>query len=278
MDCPKCGAFNPDGAEHCNLCFHSFIDRPEVTSEDEREPEPSAGDGATDMYSVPLLGRLSGRVLKQSGQGAIAAVGGGLVFLISLGFLQLIGIKALSFMFPKLGLDIAAVKFFILAAGLFAAFCGGIGGNLNGKRDAVPAIRMMAGLIGLAVWVGLLYAAKPADASLTFWLTGGLPGILVALSVFPVTAAFIGASESFGEEFDFSRAGYGAAGGLAAGLAASVVAGLALLAAPLFGTANPAGFFPVTLFSLKIIITVCLIGGLFGFGLWLGIGLADERA
>lgn len=271
MNCPKCGAVNPEGAEHCNLCFFGFVERTEP--EPTLKPEEPA-DGA--RTGTPIDRFLTKNVLRQSWQGGLAALAGGLLFLVSLGLLQAIGVTVLSFIFENIGINVSNLAFFILAAGVFAAFCGGVGGNLDGKRDAVPVVRMMAGFIGLGIWVGLLFSFKPADLSVILWLTDGLPGVLVALAVFPLAAVFIGASESFGEDLDFSRAGYGAAGGLVAGLATAAFAGLVLLAVPLFGTANPAGVFAIAFFSLKLSIAVCLIGFVFGAGLWLGIGVADE--
>lgn len=270
MDCPKCGAANPEGADHCNLCLLSFVEKPLPKPETKVTHTPS-------RERIKPAGRfLTENVLRQAFQGGLAAFMGGLMFLLSLGILQAVGITAFSFLFDFLGINPNHLAFFILATGVFAAFCGGVGGNLDGKRDAVPVVRMMAGFIGLGIWAGLLFAIKPADAEIILWLTDGLLGKLVALTVFPLTAVFFGASESFGEDLDFSRAGYGAAGGLAAGLATAIAAGLVLLAIPLFGTANPVGFFPIAFFFLKLSFAVSLIGMVFGAGIWLGIGVADE--
>jgi hypothetical protein len=39
MDCPKCGAANPDDADFCGLCLQKFHDAP-------REAVPAAGQAA----------------------------------------------------------------------------------------------------------------------------------------------------------------------------------------------------------------------------------------
>lgn len=47
MDCPECGAHNPEDAEYCNLCFQKF-------GEPELSVEAPAGREAIDVTSVDV--------------------------------------------------------------------------------------------------------------------------------------------------------------------------------------------------------------------------------
>ncbi len=270
MECPKCGAVNPSGAEHCNLCYQSFVERPK------EPPVPPATEASAPAGIISPAAAAITDPRTLAWHGGIAAVMGGFAFLVSLGILQAVGVGVFSFVFTDIGVNQANLSFFILLSCLFAFISGGVGGNLAGKRDAVPAVRMLAVLIGLAIWIGLMFTVKPAETDIIIWLTSTAAGTVTSLAAFPLAALFLGLSEMFGTELDVKLAGYGGLGGFAAGLVCGATAWLAYATGPLFGQAVPTGALAVWAFALKFTLIVSAAGFASGAVLWFAIAAAER--
>lgn len=266
MRCPKCGAENPDNAENCNLCFHSFVERPPAVDQPERQTVV-----LTEKSDI-----LNPEIRKTSLKGGFAGALGAWMFLISLTVIHVSGVRVFDFLFSSLGINRPNLSFFILAVSLFALLSGGIGGNLDGKRDIVPAVRTVAALVGLGLWIGIVFAIKPADSAFFLWLTDGALGIITALAVFPLAATFLGMSESIGEELSSSRALWGAAGGFISGIITAAIVAVGYLATPVFGTATPSGIIAISVFALEVLIISGVIGFVAGASLWLAIESAER--
>jgi hypothetical protein len=274
MECPKCGATNPEGAEHCNLCLRSFVERAPA-----ERPEPVVSSTDTDDVRKRL--RLPDVHLSPATalawHGGLTAVSAGLLFLFSLGVFQLVGLPVLKFLFLGVTLNKPALSFFLLVTGLFTLVSGAVAGNLLGKKNLVPVVRLLGGMIGAGVWVGLVFAVKPAAQSFAGWLAGSLVGMAVGVSAFPITALCLSLTESFGEEWDPARAVRSAIGGLAAGSITALAAILAFIAIPLFGEDMPVGFLLVSWFSVKVALCAVAIGFTSGFAFWLALAKAQEQ-
>jgi hypothetical protein len=266
VKCPKCGAENPENAENCNLCWHSFIDKRPADNEPERQPAVLADK--EDLINPD--------VRKMALKGGIAAILGAWLFLASLTIIHIIGVRVFDFLFTNLGINRPNLSFFIMAIGLFALLSGGIGGNLDDKRDIVPAVRTVAALAGLGIWVGIVFALKPADTAFFLWLTDGALGIVTSLTVFPLTAAFLGMSESFGKDMSASRALWGAGGGLVSGVITGTIVAIGYLASPVFGTATPTGVIAIFVFASEMLIITGVTGFIGGASLWLAIESAER--
>lgn len=266
MQCPKCGAENPDNAENCNLCFHSFVTR---QPENDQSPRQEA-------VLAEKSDLLNPGVRKLAVKGGLAGLIGAWLFLASLTVIHVFGVRVFDFLFTDLGINRPNLSFFILAISLFALMSGGIGGNLEDKRDIVPAVRTVAALVGLGIWVGIVFAIKPAATAFFLWLTSGALGIVTALTVFPLTAACLGMSESFGKDMSASKALWGAAGGFVAGTITAAIVAIAYLATPIFGTATPSGVIAIIFFALEMLFITGLTGFVGGALLWLAIELAER--
>jgi hypothetical protein len=269
MNCPKCGALNPVGAEYCNLCARSMTEKP-------KPPVTGPIEIPDVIRSVPAPQEAKG-VRDLAFRGGIAAMAGGLTFLFTLGVMQAVGVTVFDFMFSTLGVSQTGLALFFFIIGLFSLISGGVGGNLEGKRDLVPPIRILAAMTGLGVWFGIAMALKPADAAMTVWLSDGGIGMVAALAAFPFAAAFLGLSESFDLEFEPEKAVYGALGGLGAGLIAAAATGLSMLSAPIFGSAAPAGFLAVAWFAIKVTVITGAVGFITGAALWWAIDATERR-
>ncbi|MFA5866499.1 MAG: zinc ribbon domain-containing protein [Actinomycetota bacterium] len=261
MQCPKCGAENPVGAANCNLCFYSFVERPPTTIT--AGEEASGKPGKTGF----LTEEARSEVLKGGGAGVI----GSLLFLTSLTIIHVSGVKVFDFLFSSLGVNKGNLSFFILLISMFALLCGGVGGNLDNKREIVPVIRSVAALAGLGIWAGLIVWLKPADIALIVWLTDGATGIILALASLPFAAMFLGLSESFGEDLEPSQALWGAIGGFLSGIVTAAVVAASYAITPVFGTAAPTGVLSVIGFSIKLAIITSFTGFIAGASLWLSI-------
>jgi hypothetical protein len=274
MECPKCGAINPEGAEHCNLCLRSFVERAPA-----EPPEPlTVSVDTNDVrkgWRLPYVHLSPATAL--ASHGGLIAVSAGLLFLLSLGVFQLVGLPVLKFLFLGVTLNKPALSFFLLVTGLFTLVSGGVAGNLIGKKNLVPVVRLLGGMIGAGLWVGLVFALKPTSQSFAGWLTGSMAGMAVGVASFPITALCLSLTESFGEEWDPALAVRNAIGGLAAGLVIAIVATLAFIAVPLFGEDMPVGFLLVSWFSLKVALCAAAIGFTSGFAFWLALGKVQEQ-
>lgn len=210
--------------------------------------------------------------------GGLVAAAGGMAFLICLGLMQLIRVPVFKFLFLGVSLNKPALSFFLLVSGLFTLVCGGVAGNLAGKRNAVPVVRLLGGLIGVVVWVGFVMALKPGSQTVAAWLSGSPLGMFVGASGFLLTALFIGLAESFGDDLDFRLTGYDAVGGVAAGAVAGLVGTLAFTAVSMFGQDMPTGWAAIGAFSLKVALIVAIIGFTAGLSFWFAIGTAERYA
>ncbi len=268
MECPKCGAENPAGAANCNLCFHSFVERPPVNITVDEETPVKTGKTAF------LTDEARSEILK----GGVVGAAGGLLFLTSLTIIHVFGLKVFDFLFSTLGVNQGNLSIFILFVSLFALICGGIGGNLENKREIVPVVRSVAALAGAGIWAGLVFLIKPADVALIVWLKDGAAGIVLAFAALPITAMFLGLSESFGEDMSLSGALWGAIGGFLSGIATAAIVAVAYIATPIFGTAAPAGALSVIGFSMKLAAITVILGFFAGAFLWLAIKSVDRFA
>lgn len=275
MQCPKCGAENPANAVNCNLCLHSFVERPAPVEPDGLSVEPVVINPAARAKESSFL---SHRARLLAGKGGIAGAAGGLLFLVSLTVIHVSGVRVFDFLFAGLRLSRPNLTFFILLLSLFSLLCGGVGGNLENKKDIVPAIRTVAALVGLSVWAGLIFWLKPADTAFIVWVTEGATGIIAALASLPFVAMFMGLTESFGEDMEMSRALRGAIGGFLSGTATATVVAAAYAITPIFGTAIPVGVLAIVGFSIKLAIIAGVIGFIAGAFLWLAIESAERGA
>lgn len=266
MRCPKCDAENPENAENCNLCFHSFIERPPAVEQSERQPAVLAEK--SDILNPDIR--------KTSLRGGLAGTLGAWLFLVSLTVIHISGVRVFNFLFSDLGINRPNLSFFILAISLFALLSGGVGGNLEGKRDIVPAIRTVAALVGLGVWIGIVFAIKSTDSDFFLWLTDGALGIITALTVFPLVSTCLGMVESFDEEISPLRVLWGAAGGFVSGIVTAAIVAVGYLATPVFGTATPSGAVAISVFALEILFITGVIGFAAGASLWLAIESAKR--
>ncbi len=268
MQCPKCGAENPESAANCNLCFYSFIERPPVDV-----PPLEKNDRKS-----PRRDLLTEETRDEALKGGVAGAVGGWLFLASLTIIHITGVKVYDFLFSGLGLNRPNLSFFILLISVFALVCGGVAGNLDNKSEIVPAIRTIAALAGLGLWAGLVGWLKPADEALIVWLTGGAAGILTALASLPFVAMFLGLAGSFDEDMESARMLWGAGGGFLSGIVSAAAVAAAYAITPIFGTATPAGLLAIAGFSIKLAVIAGVIGFIAGASLWLAIKSAERFA
>jgi hypothetical protein len=277
MDCPKCGAVNPEGAEHCNLCFHSFV---EPKQRETANPETGNQEIDVKQESNPnepvTLG--TSVIPREVASGAAAALGGGLLFLAGLCLLSLLGINVFRFASNGLTIDTTGLAFTLLLACIFGVMSGGIAGNIKDKHNAAPVLRLMGALIAIAVWFGIVFAIKPSDLTYMSWLTVGIAGRAAALLVFPMIMTAIGISDSLDHEMDIKKTVYSAIGGLAAGMITAVMSISIFAALPVFGTMLPNGFIEVFVFGAKMVVLVSAVSLLSGTAMWILIPFALGRA
>jgi hypothetical protein len=279
MNCPNCGAANPEGAAHCNLCFYNFTGPADSSAAEVAKPV-AASPAKPKRFALAMSAldsflrdkKIRGIALAGGG----AAVSGAWLILASFSVLHFLNIRAFDFLFSIMNVDPGKLSLFIVLLSLFGLLVGGIAGNVNDKRAIVPGARVVAAAIGLSLWAGLLQLIAGPSASLTDWLSGGWPGALATLAAFPLAAAAIGACESFGEDWSRPRALAGAIGGAVAGLVTAVIVANTYYVVPVFGTAVPNGFWPVAIFGAKLVLITGIFSFIGGLLLWYAIIAAEK--
>jgi hypothetical protein len=278
VECPKCGAENPEGAESCNLCFYRLVparitvkvkDLTAATAESDALEEGSE-------VSAPGGSPINTTIKHTALVGGFAGVSGAWLIIASFSVLHFLNIRAFDFLFSFNGVVRGKLSLFVVFLSLFGLLVGGIAGNVSGKRAIVPASRVVAAAIGLSLWTGLLQLATSRGLDLIEWLSQGWVGALATLATFPIAAAAIGACEAFGEDWSGPRALAGAIGGLVAGfLTAGLVANTYIIVS-VFGTVVPDGFWPVTTFGAKLVLITGIFSFVGGASLWLAIEVAER--
>ncbi len=271
MECPKCGAVNPDGAEFCNLCHLSFFERVEapvvaLTSGAKAPTRPERKQASKPLGPSAAL----------ASRGGLIAISAGGLFLLFLGLFQAIGLPIFKFLWLGVMINKPALSYFLLITGLFTMISGAVAGNLADQKNIVPVVRLLAGLTGVAIWVGLILGLKPAAQTFAAWLASGIGGMVAGVAAFPITGLCLGLVEAFGDEWDAGLMLRQGIGGLVAGGAVALVATLAFTAVSLFGEEMPIGWGAVVFFSFKLGIGTLLFGFLAGFSFWLAMARAER--
>lgn len=289
MQCPKCGAHNPDGAINCNLCFAKFYEEPKRAVSEAEGPELAAPDAESAESALEIPEEPAAKTggidwpatLKRAGEGGLAAAGGAAFFLVSIGLARLAGLQLMEFLFAGRLVLVFNLSIFLMTMYLFALMSGGVFGNVRERPNLVLTRRLVAATIGLACWLVVLYAAIIRNAG-SITVTSGLSTYtIVELSGFALTASLIAFSDGMDAADGYKTSLYQAAGGLAGAVIAMVNIIVSMLTLGWIVSMAPETGAHVVAFFLRLAVNVLtvafVIGAAFWFGTSIGYDLAQKK-
>lgn len=262
MDCPYCGAENPDGAESCNLCFRRFGEEPANPDPEQAIIAVREAAAKEEAQAVKL------RAMMLSG--AIAAVGGSAFFLVSMGIIAKFGMVVPRFLFLGRTTLTFNAGVFVLSVLLFGLISGAVFGNVREEPDKVLTRRLVAAAGSLGVWLVSLYFTiirGNADTSGSVFAASIIPLFMA----FPITAVALALADPFHDGRERATVNDRLVTGIAVGVACWIPAVLCLALVGWVFPMSPGTAGETISIAVKLTLITLSSAFLFGGLYWAGI-------
>ncbi len=278
MNCPRCGAENPEDAVSCNMCFHRFGEEPKepemLGSTDEKHQDSRVIETSDRrLYSA---GSMS--VVKQAFSGGSAAFTGVAFFISSVALLKVVGINMASFMFTGKTVLVFNFSVLLMSVYYFALLTGGVFGNIIQQPNKVLAKRLIAATIALAVWLLLMNFVILKSAGSAGIVTGLSIYTSAMLIVFPFAAAVIAFADGLNGSVTSRELWYEVVGGIIGSMIGMIPIVISLAMIDRLAPMVPQPGSETYVFIIKLIINISVVGFLVGAFFWLGCAVFKRIA